>query len=495
MSVAVAQAQDPLVLALDIGSSASRARVFDAMGTPVRGMKARIAHGITTAPDGTAVLDADGILHEVEQLISLVLAGKRTGTRIAGVIMDTFASSLVGVDASLTALTPCYTYADARPAAQVSTLRAEFDEAVLQQRTGCRLSTSYLPARLRWLAETRPELAARVTRWLSLGEYIYAHLTGSFATSYSTAAWSGLLDRAAGAWDLSLVEASRARPEQFSAIRDTREPLTDVGTAVGARWPALGQAAWFPAIADGYASNVGSGATDATVIALAAATSGALRVLVDGVPAHVPPGLWCYRVDRRRSLYGGALNDVGRVLAWLGGTLKLPPEAIQNDALLAPPEGTTPVVLPFLTGERSPGWAAGARALFAEISVATTPLAIFRGAMEGVALRYALIAEHLREVAPAAERVLASGGVTELLPGWLQLAADALNRPVTRVDQQQATLRGAALIALDVLVPDVRRAPAATAETYAPFPGHAPYYTEARARQEALYNALMRRPT
>ena len=60
------------------------------------------------------------------------------------------------------------------------------------------------------------------------------------------------------------------------------------------------------AVADGYASNVGSGATDAGAMALSAATSGALRVLVQGVPEHVPTGLWCYRVDRRRSLLGGA---------------------------------------------------------------------------------------------------------------------------------------------------------------------------------------------
>jgi hypothetical protein len=37
----------------------------------------------------------------------------------------------------------------------------------------------------------------------------------------------------------------------------------------------------------------------------------------------VPRGLWCYRVDRVRSLLGGALNEGGNLFAWLTQTLRL----------------------------------------------------------------------------------------------------------------------------------------------------------------------------
>jgi gluconokinase len=111
--------------------------------------------------------------------------------------------------------------------------------------------------------------------------------------------------------------------------------------------------------------------------------------------------------------------------------------------------------------------------------------------MEGVVLRYALIARQLHEVAPQATRIVASGGVTRVATGWLQIAADALGRPITRVAQARSTLRGTAMMVLEQLAPDVVRAPPALAETYVPNPEHFDYYREALARQERIYSALL----
>ena len=133
---------------------------------------------------------------------------------------------------------------------------------------------------------------------------------------------------------------------------------------VASRWPALAGSVWLPVVADGIASNVGTGATGQEAAALAAATSGAIRVLLHHTPATVPAGLWCYRVDRDRSLLGGAVSDVGRVVSWLSQILRLPGPV----DLSAAPDPGTPLVLPYLSGERSTGWAAAARAVFAGVS-------------------------------------------------------------------------------------------------------------------------------
>jgi gluconokinase len=121
--VKLSQAVDPLVLAVDIGSTASRGDVFDAAGRPVQGGREKVPHHFTTRDDGTSEIDPDQIVGEVQQIITALATDRRAG-RIGGVALDTFASSLVGVGADRGARTPCFTYADSRCAAQVAELTA-----------------------------------------------------------------------------------------------------------------------------------------------------------------------------------------------------------------------------------------------------------------------------------------------------------------------------------------------------------------------------------
>jgi len=71
-------------------------------------------------------------------------------------------------------------------------VRAEFDETEVHDRTGCHFHSSYLPARLRWLSRSQPDVFRQVRRWLSVGEYMLLKLFGEASVSYSVASWNGL---------------------------------------------------------------------------------------------------------------------------------------------------------------------------------------------------------------------------------------------------------------------------------------------------------------
>jgi len=481
--VALDVAVDPLVLALDIGSTATRGGVHDASGRRVHDLQHKVPHAFTVAPDGTSVIDPDQVTAEVEEILDAVTDDVRLGTRIAGVAMDTFAASLIAVDAAGRALTPCLTYADSRSADAVTALREELDEHAVQQRTGTRLHTSYHAPRLRWLATAQPRVVAAAVHWWSLGEYVLARLIGQPLAGTSTAAWTGLLDRRTGGYDAPLLAAAGIGAAQLSPPRDEAQPAPT-------RWPALARAVWFPVITDGFASNIGSGAVDATVLTAATATSGALRVLLDGPADPLPFGLWNYRVDGGRTLLGGAINDVGRAVSWAQNTLRLGPELAA--VLTAPPSDATPLVLPYLTGERAPGWVGGARAVLGGVSAATDADTLFRGIVEGVAMTYARVADELHPAAPQVVEVAAAGRVSNDRPEWLHVLADVLGRPVTHVTRRRATQRGTALLALDVLAPDVPRASRVTGATYEPRPAHVEHYAERRARFAEVYDTLVR---
>jgi gluconokinase len=492
-------AELPLVVALDVGTSSVRGVLFDRLGRAVEGVEAHQALEIRTAADGASEADPEVVLELAWRCLDrlLLLAGQMS-KKIAGVAMCTFVSNILGVDEVGQAITPLTTYADTRSEGEVPRLRAEFEEATVHDRTGCHFHSSYLPARFRWLERVQPDLFYRVARWVSIGEYLELKIFGDAAVSYSVASWTGLLNRHQLVWDDQLLESLPVRREQLSPLTDVTVPRYGLLPPYASRWPALQDAAWFPAVGDGAAANVGSGCISPERVALTVGTTSAMRAIVQGPVVHIPAGLWCYRVDRRRSLPGGALSEGGNVFAWINETLKLGDlREVDSDLEALEPNAHSLTMLPFFAGERSPGWAGHARATIHGLSLATTPLDILRAGLEAVAYRIALVFESLCDLLPAEPKVIANGRALLSSPTWLQIMADVLGRLVAISDIQEASARGAALLALEALgvLEGLEQAPDYIGNIYEPDAGRHAIYQAAMHQQRRLYDKLVRRET
>jgi gluconokinase len=418
---------------------------------------------LCTTADGASEADPDDLLEIIWDCVDDVLAeAGGLSKQIGGVAACTLVSNILGLDKNSRAITPLITYADTRAAGEVAGLRAECKEEAVHDRTGCPFHPAYLPVRLRWLARTQPDLFRQVTRWVSIGEYLQLKLFGEAAVSYSVASWTGLLDRRRLRWDKSLLAVLPVGIEQLSPLTDVNVPRRGLRQLFAERWPDLREVPWFPAVGDGAAANVGSGCVSPDRVALTIGTSAAVRVLLPNTVEQVPWGLWCYRVDGRRSLLGGALSEGGNVLAWLKSILHLPDLTDLELSLAAmEPDAHGLTVLPFLAGERSPGWASNARATIQGLSLATTPLDIFRAGLEAVAYRLGLVFDQLRPWLPDHCQVVTSGGALLSFPTWRQIMADVLGRPLVVSRVREASARGAALLALEALgvLKDLSQAP------------------------------------
>jgi gluconokinase len=469
--------------------------LFDRLGRGVQGVAARQSHTIRATAEGAAEADPDVLLAQVCHCLDGVMeeAGSLS-SEIAGVGLCTFVSNVLGVDEQGQAVTPLTTYADTRAADEAGRLRKEFDEEAVHQRTGCLFHTSYLPARFRWLARAKPELLDRVARWVGIGEYVELQLFGKAAVSYSVASWTGLLDRRRLAWDRQLLSALPIGEEQLSPLTDISVPRQGLREPFASRWPALRDVPRFPAAGDGATANVGSGCTSPQRVALSMGNSSAMRAVVAGDVPYVPIGLWCYRVDGERSLLGGAITGGGSVFAWLCDTLQLPAlEDLEPSLASATPGGHGLTMLPFLAGERSPGWAGHARAAICGLSLATTPLDILQAGMEAVAYRIGLIFDLLRPLLPDDFEVVTSGGALLSSPVWRQIVADVLNRPLVVSGVEEASARGAALLALEALgvLGELGQAPLFLGASVEPDAGRHACHVEAANRQQVLYEELV----
>ena len=417
------------VLALDVGSSSVRAQRFDERAQPDGELRQEQYDG--RDPD------------EIVRLARVVLDGDEPDG------ISSFGHSLLPLGRDGKPLTELLGWRDTRSAAAAEWLRRRLDVDAVHARTGQYLHPAFWPAKLAWLAETQPDVFRRAERFVSFIDYF----RGEPTTSSSIASGTGLFDFTTNGWDVELLGVL--------GIDESRLPeLADV-----------------PAWIDGVCSNLGAGCVDRSRAALMVGTSGAFRILYETERPQPRPGLVLYRLDDRRVVEGGALSDGGNLHEWLERTLADGPAGDRDD------HGLT--FLPFLGGERSPGWDPDATGTIAGLTFDSTPADIRQAALEGVGFRFAAIAELLPEV----QEIVATGGALQKDESWVQVISDALARPVTLSGVPEASLRGAAVAAVERAGGEA--APAPLGEVFEPRPDRAEAYRSARERQQQVYEELL----
>jgi gluconokinase len=486
----------PCVLALDVGSSSVRARVYDAAGRALESVPtARVECAWTATPDGGMETAADGLLAAVVGALDTAAAGLRTArVRVAAVATASFWHSLLGVGADGRPATPVYGWGDMRAAGAALRLRERVDEDAVHARTGCFLHPSYPAARLLWLRGAAGDTFPRATAWMSFGEYLELRLFGVRRCSLSMASGTGLLDLRRCAWDAEMLDAVGVAESTLSPLVDVDAPVLPLLPDWARRWPELDGLPWIPPLGDGACANLGSGATGAGLAGVTVGTSAAVRALWRGEPERIPAGLWCYRLDGRRLVMGRALSNAGNGVAWLRESWRLPPEAEAEAQVAAmEPDAHGLVVVPLLLGERAPGWERWRGASVLGLTRATRPEEVLRAWLEAVSYRVAGALDALEEVLGPVSQVVASGGAMHASPAWRRILADVLGRRVVLSGEQEETSRGAALVALERLGALPREACDPPAEDPCdPDPARHARYRDARARQ-ARAEALLAR--
>ena len=436
------------VLGIDVGTSSVRAQIFAADARERE--PARREYPDENDPARVVAL----VREAVDEAVG--------GDDYDAVGASCFGHSLLAVDDGGRPLTEILGWRDTRSADAAEWLARRLDADAVHARTGCHLHTSYWPAKLAWLAQEQPDVFRNAQRFVSFCDFLYAQLLGRDApTSLSIASASGMLELHARAWDQELLETLGVETERLPEISD--------GALDG----------WYPALLDGACSNLGAGCVTRERAALMVGTSGAFRTVYESAQPQARDGLFIHWLDERRVVEGGSLSDGGSLVHWLGETLRDAGGSLAD----RDPESHGLTFLALLGGERSPGWHQHAKGAVEGLTFETTPLDLRQAALEGVAFTFAEVADRMPEV----EEIVATGGALLKDDDWLQIMADALGRPVAASGVKEASLRGAAIVALERLGETPPDAP--LGRVVEPRLDHADAYRAGRERYRRLYEA------
>jgi gluconokinase len=161
-----------------------------------------------------------------------------------------------------------------------------------------------------------------------------------------------------------------------------------------------------------------------------------------------PFGLFCYRVDAQRYLVGGAVSNVGNLRAWCLREFRMEEAGLERRLAARPLPEHGLRVLPFWSPERAPTWNGEEGGRIDGVTFSTTALDILQAVTEASYYRIARIADLIVRQARETPRFIVSGGIAHSRSS-IQRLANILDRPIYPNAEPEASIRGAAVYALE----------------------------------------------
>lgn len=440
-----------LLLAIDQGTTSTRAILFDAALAPVATAQIPLAQHFPQP--GWVEHDADEIWRAVVQVCREVIDQVGGPHRVAAIGLTNQRETTVAWDKpSGRPLHRAIVWQDRRTAEHCARLKPH--EAYVQAQTGLLLDPYFSATKMAWLLDHIPSARPRAEAGeLALGtvdSFLLHRLTGGrvHATDPTNASRTSLYRLTPPGWSQELCALFEAPPAALPEVRPSAGPFGETDPALfGRAIPITGVAGDQQAalIGHGCCSKGGAKATFGTgcfVLAHTGASPRASRHRLLATLAYEAPEGIAYALE-------GSIFSAGATVQWLRDGLGLITASRESEALAAAlPDNGGVYLVPAFTGLGAPQWAAAARGVIVGLTRDSSAAHLVRAGLEAVAYQTAdLLEAFAADGAGVAEALRVDGGMTA--NAWfLQFLADICARPIERPAFQELTALGAARLAM-----------------------------------------------
>jgi xylulokinase len=434
-----------LLLGIDMGTGSTKGVLADASGSVIA--SETISHSMDLPRPGWAEVDAEAMWWREVCTISAALTAKMpSGATLSGMCVSGVGPCLVLCDDDLRPLRPAILYGvDTRAAAEIASLTEEFGQEIILDRAGTLLSSQAVGPKLEWVYRHEPEVFDRATGWYGSNSYIVAKLTDEYVMDHHTASQCDPL-YATREFDWNRQWATRIC--RHLPLPRLAWPSDVVGTVTAGAAQVTGIPAGTP---------VAAGTVDAYSEAFSVGVRrpgdqmlmyGSTMFLVQIIGEYYSdPTLWTTAGVEHGSLaLAAGTSTAGSLISWLqtvtGGA---PFDELMAEAQAVAPGSEGLLMLPYLSGERTPVFDPQARGVVAGLTLRHGRGHLFRAAYEGISFGIRQILERFDD-AHTAERTVAVGGGLRS-PIWAQALSDITGRTQLVPEQAIGASYGDALLA------------------------------------------------
>jgi xylulokinase len=404
------------LIGLDVGTSGVKGIAIDEDGGVVA--VAEEPYPLSTPQPGWAEQDPDDWWRASQAVLSRLPDGP---VGLSGQM-----HGLVVLDEADRVLRPAILWNDQRTGAECAEIERRVGLERLIELTGNRALTGFTAPKLLWLRRHEQETYGRIRRILLPKDYVRLRLTGEHAIDVTDASGTLLFDVANRRWSAEVCEALEIPVEWLPAAHEST-------VIAGA--------------GDQAAAALGVGIASPGPVSVVLGTSG---VVFSALPSYEPDAqarvhTFCHAVPGTWHAMGVMLSAAGSA-AWLRRALGAPFAELDAEAGRWEPGTEGLLFAPYLAGERTPYPDPDARGAFTGLSLRHDRGALWRAMLEGVAFGLRDSLEILRErgARPEVGRVSGGGARSDV---WLQIVASALQLPLERMETDEGSAFGAALLA------------------------------------------------
>lgn len=427
-----------IVAGLEVSTSAAKCILFSLREGIIRDVSIPFPLEVSD----TVSQDPDGVVEIALQALTRAVRGY--SGKVDAIGLGGIWHSLLALSAGRRPIGRIRTWADVNAAPTVKLLkeREGFAER-FHSATGCRLHAMY-PV-WKWQHQTRIGTAPPAAFLSSQVEFVFETLTGQPRVSRNMASGTGFLNIRTLDWDDEILELAGLDRGQLSELAELdataplRKAIADkVGLPAGIPVTVGG--------ADGALTQVGIGGCAGDAISLSVGTSGAVRRTVPRPAVEDDQGLWCYYLNNGFWLAGAATHacsNLAIILEWLQCRVDKVSQLEDEAGKLSVEDA--PYFLPFLYGERCPGWAENRSGGFFGLRASHTHAHLYRAVLEGILFN--LYQCFIRLDPGFGLTLRATGGILNS-PVWMQMAADVFGQDLMTGKYAHDSLIGAAVMAL-----------------------------------------------
>ena len=442
------------ILAIDQGTTSSRAIVFDARLKPKASAQREFKQYFPNS--GWVEHDPEEIWKSVLATCKAAIAKARTSPKSIRAIGITNQRETTVVWDRKTgkAIHKAIVWQDRRTAEICAGLKSQGHEELFRERTGLLLDPYFSGTKVSWILDHVKDARERAERgelcFGTIDSFLIWRLTGSksHVTDATNASRTLLYNIHNGAWDGELLKILRV---PRAMLPDVKDCAADFGVTeaklLGSAIPILGVAG------DQQAATIGQACFEPGMMKSTYGT-GCFALLNTGSKAVVSNNRLlttvAYQLNGKRTYaLEGAIFIAGAAVQWLRDGLKVVKNATDTGALAKAADKNQSVYLvPAFVGLGAPYWNADIRGALFGLTRATTNKELARAALEAVCYQTNDLLEAMKkDWGATGETILrVDGGMTA--SDWtMQFLADILGAPVDRPMVLETTALGAAYLA------------------------------------------------